>query len=133
MLCPREVTEPALTDTIRLLRSMRKVRQQLRPSFKVWLTAGDEDVVGKGGASLLRGIQKYGSISRAAKELGWSYSFAWLQLRDLEKKLGAPVVLRKRGGEVGGGAELTELAKALLWKYEALEKRVERTINRRAR
>ena len=112
---------------------MRKVRQKLRPSFKVWLTAGDDDVVGKGGASLLRGIQKYGSISRAAKELGWSYSFAWLQLRDLETKLGASVVLRKRGGEVGGGAELTELAKALLWKYEALEKRVERTIKRRAR
>jgi molybdate transport system regulatory protein len=110
---------------------MRQTRQKLHPSFKIWLSAKGEYIIGKGGVSLLRGIQKYGSITKAAKELGRSYNFAWNQLRDMEKKLGAPVVLRKRGGATGGGAELTELARTLLRKYETLEKRIEKTTKRK--
>ena len=110
---------------------MRQTRQKLHPSFKIWLSAKGEYIIGKGGVSLLRGIQKYGSITKAAKELGRSYKYAWDQLKEMEMKLGAPVVLRKRGGATGGGAELTELARTLLRKYETLEKRVERTTSAR--
>jgi len=100
-------------------------------SYKIWLTSKGGHVIGKGGASLLRGIEKYGSISKAAEELGWSYKYAWDQLREMETRLGSPVVVKKRGGESGGGTRLTELAKSLLRKYEDVERRVQRTIGGR--
>jgi molybdate transport system regulatory protein len=80
---------------------------------------------------LFKGIEKNGSISKAAKELGWSYKYAWDQLREMERKLEAPVVIRKRGGATGGGAKLTELAKSLLGKYEETERRVHRAMRTR--
>ncbi len=111
---------------------MRLLRQRLHPSYKIWLTSRGGYVIGKGGASLFKGIEKYGSISKAAEELGWSYKYAWDQLREMESKLGAPVVVRKRGGATGGGAKLTELAKSLLGKYEEIERSVKRTIRARS-
>ena len=100
-------------------------------SYKIWLTSKGGHVIGKGGASLLKSIEKHGSISKAAEELGWSYKYAWDQLREMETRLGSPVVVRKRGGETGGGTRLTALAKSLLRKYEGIERRVQRTMSER--
>jgi molybdate transport system regulatory protein len=107
---------------------MQNSRNTLRPSFKVWLRSGEEDVIGKGGATLLKAIERYGSITKAARELGFSYKFAWDQLTDMEKKLGFPVISTKRGGITRGGAELTGLGRRLLRRYENTEKLVKGTI-----
>lgn len=85
-------------------------------------------MIGKGGVSLLKLIEKHGSIRKAAKELGCSYMFAWVQLEEMERKLGTPVVLTKRGGTTGGGAELTNTARVLLDKYDKIEKSVRKVI-----
>jgi molybdate transport system regulatory protein len=103
-------------------------RQQLHPSFKIWLSVKGGDLIGKGGVSLLKLIEKHGSIRKAAKELGCSYMFAWVQLEEMERKLGTPVVLTKRGGTTGGGAELTNTARVLLDKYDKIEKSVRKVI-----
>ena len=109
------------------MRSMQQ-KHQLHPSFKIWLSVKGVDLIGKGGVSLLRLIQKHGSIRKAAKELGCSYKFAWDQLEDMERKLGTPVVLTKSGGATGGGAELTSTARVLLEKYDKIEKDVRKAI-----
>jgi molybdate transport repressor ModE-like protein len=46
----------------------------------------------------------------------------------MERKLGTPVVLTKRGGATGGGAELTSTARVLLEKYDKIEKGVRKAI-----
>ena len=107
---------------------MQNSRNTLHPSFKVWLTSRGEDVIGKGGATLLKAIERYGSITKAARELGFSYKFAWDQLTDMEKKLGFSVISTKRGGITRGGAELTGLGRSLLRRYENTEKFVKGTI-----
>jgi molybdate transport system regulatory protein len=112
---------------------MQQSRRKLSPSFKVWLITRDRDIIGKGGAELLRAIRKHGSIRKAAMELGFSYKFAWSQLEKMEKRLGGPLVTTERGGVTGGGARLTRLASTVLEEYEAVEELVGKTIQQRSR
>jgi len=93
--------------------------RQLTPSFKVWLKRNRFDVIGEGGASLLRAVEKCGSITAAAKKVGVSYKYAWDRLAEIEKALGQPLLRTRRGGRTGGGgAELTDQAVALLKEYD---------------
>ena len=78
-------------------------------------------VIGEGGASLLRAIGRYGSISEAAKRTGISYKYAWDKLASIEKAIGKPILRRNRGGTSGGGAELTEVAMVLLKDYDRVK------------
>jgi molybdate transport system regulatory protein len=98
--------------------------RKLLPSFRIWLGKDHEYVVGEGGASLLRAIEKYGSISEATKRVGISYRYAWGQLTDIEKVLGQALLKTTKGGKGGGGAELTEAAVALLENYERTKRYV---------
>jgi molybdate transport system regulatory protein len=90
----------------------------ISPSFKIWLGKDHDYVLGEGGATLLRAIDHYGSISEAARQTGVSYRFAWGQLADIEKGLGHPILERRKGGVAGGGAKLTEAAMTLLRNYD---------------
>ncbi|WP_456400869.1 winged helix-turn-helix domain-containing protein [Persephonella sp.] len=93
--------------------------------YKVWLEKDGEIVMGLGREKLLKEIEKQGSISKAAKELGISYKKAWSFLKAMEKRLGTKLVETKRGGEKGGGASLTKEAKDLIKQFEKIVKRFE--------
>ncbi|ACO04613.1 MAG TPA: ModE family transcriptional regulator [Persephonella sp.] len=99
------------------------MRYQIK--YKVWLEKDGEIIMGLGREKLLKEIQKQGSISKAAKELGISYKKAWSFLKAMEKRLGTKLVETKRGGEKGGGAVLTEEAQKLIKEFEKLVKRFE--------
>ncbi len=75
-------------------------------------------------ASLLKAIGKKGSILAAARSLGIPYSRAWETIIRIERVFGEPIIVTRRGGSGGGGAELTELAKKLLEIYTVAEKRM---------
>jgi len=92
--------------------------RKLSPSFKVWLGKDHGYLLGEGGASLLKAIKKYGSISEAARRTKRSYKYAWDQIADIEKMLGQPILQTSIGGATGGGARLTEAATTLLRNYE---------------
>ncbi len=49
---------------------------------------------GKGIDMLLSGIDEYGSLNRAAKELGMAYSKAWRVLRLTEEEFGVQLIAR---------------------------------------
>lgn len=91
---------------------------------KLWVTHGGGTVFGRGRAALLEQIERTGSISAAAREMGLSYRHAWTMITESEKRLSFPLVERTRGGRGGGGARLTENAKRLLEKFRALEEEV---------
>lgn len=68
----------------------------------------------------LAGIDQYGSMHRAAAELGRSYSRIQQRVSELEETLG-PLVTRERGGAGGGGSTLTDNARELLGRFDRLQ------------
>lgn len=92
--------------------------------------AGDEAFMGLGPAWLLRGVEKLGSLSAAARELDMSYSKAHKLVRKLEAALGLPVLTVTRGGSSRGGAALTPEGRRFLERYEALDAAVRREAER---
>lgn len=110
----------------------------LVPKAKLWLELEGEFILGRGGALLLRGIDEHGSISQAVKALPQdalgeiqapSYRFAWGYLRKAEKRLGIPIVEKRRGHRKGpGGTALTTFGKQLLTLYERYADQLKRVL-----
>lgn len=88
--------------------------------------AADDSFMGLGPAWLLRGVEKSGSLSAAARELGMSYSKAHKLVKKLEAALGCQVLAVTRGGAGRGGASLTAAGRKFLERYEALDAAVRR-------
>ncbi|HUT76797.1 MAG TPA: LysR family transcriptional regulator [Polyangia bacterium] len=92
----------------------------MRVCTKVWLE--DEEgklLLGDGRLKILSAIDRAGSLSAAAREIGMSYRAAWGKIRATEKRLGASLVEGVAGGAGHGGATLTPVARKLLLQFEA--------------
>jgi molybdate transport repressor ModE-like protein len=95
---------------------------KLKPCFKLWLETEDGYVFGPGSFELLHGIQEKGTLKAVSEDLNMSYRHAWGIIKEIEEKLGKPIVVSHRGGKVGGGgAELTQAGKELLETYLKLK------------
>jgi molybdate transport repressor ModE-like protein len=95
---------------------------KLKPRFKLWLETEDGYVFGPGSFELLHRIQEKGTLKVAAMELNMSYRQAWGIIKEIEEKIGKPIIVSHRGGKVGGGgAELTQTGKELLETYLKLK------------
>ncbi|MDN5346495.1 MAG: molybdate transport system regulatory protein [Clostridia bacterium] len=95
--------------------------------YKVWLEEG-EHVFGDGLFSLLREIDRLGSINRAAQSLHMSYRQAWGRVKKAEERLGIDLLVTRTGGEDGGGAELTKEGRELMEKYNLFRREVDKAI-----
>ena len=92
----------------------------LLPRLRV--RVGDEVALGPGKAELLELIQRSGSITEAARQMGMSYMRAWTLIRTMNHCFKEPLVLAIRGGRGGGGAELTGTGRNALELYQGMEK-----------
>lgn len=88
---------------------------------KVWLKQEGKNFLGSGKARLLELIDKTGSISKAAKELGMSYKAAWDSVDSMNNLSSEPIIERVTGGKDGGGSKLTPKGKEMLTVFRALE------------
>jgi molybdate transport system regulatory protein len=77
----------------------------------------EEKVFGEGPCDLLEKVAARGSLKKAAEDMGMSYSKAWGLVRRAEKHLGFPLLIRKTGGNEGGGSALTAGAENLIRRY----------------
>jgi molybdate transport system regulatory protein len=77
--------------------------------------------VGPGKIALLEAIERAGSLSQAARNLGMSYRRAWELLASLNASFREPVVVTAIGGRGGGGARLTSFGRDLVGCYRAFE------------
>jgi molybdate transport system regulatory protein len=77
-------------------------RHRLSIRSKVWLEVGGKPVLGEGRKRLLEAIERLGSITRAASEVGISYRRAWSHLQAMESRLRVKLVNTQRGGKHGG-------------------------------
>ncbi len=91
----------------------------LKYAVKLWMVnEKNESVFGDGLAELLEEITKCHSILKAAENLGMSYRYALHRITLAEGRLGQLLVIRVRGGAMGGGSsEVTDLGLDLVERY----------------
>ena len=104
-------------------RAPKKPAAQPAPTarFRLRVTTGDEIAIGPGKISLLEAIGETGSLTAAARQIGMSYRRAWLLLDLLNRSLERPAVTSAKGGEHGGGSELTGVGRKLIGLYRGIE------------
>lgn len=86
----------------------------------VRIDLGEHGKLGPGKLMLLQKIDELGSISAAGREMKMSYRQAWGLIHQLNGAFREPVVRSQAGGEMGGGARLTEFGKLLLMHCNAM-------------
>lgn len=82
----------------------------------------EDKAFGPGMSTLLRNIEKTGSLQGAAQAMNMAYSKAWKILKESEKAWGFALTARETGGRDGGGSTLTPQALELLAAYDAFMK-----------
>ncbi len=92
------------------------------PRFKIWIEKNGRHVLGEGGAEILRTIENFGSIVKAAEKLGISYRKCWNYIKEIEKVVGEKVTYSERGGRKGGKTTLTETGKELLRRFDEMRR-----------
>jgi len=76
-------------------------------NLRVWVENAGRAVLGSGRLELLEGIDRWHSISAAARQMGMSYRHAWQLVQKVNQAAGTPLVVTATGGSDGGGADLT--------------------------
>jgi molybdate transport system regulatory protein len=90
--------------------------------YKIWIEKDGKVVFGRGRENILKAIQEGHSLNNAARKLQMSYRAAWGRLKASEQRTGMKLV------EVDAtekGMHLTPKAKAIIERFEKLEKDVE--------
>jgi molybdate transport system regulatory protein len=94
--------------------TMAELRLQLR------LLLPDGKTFGPGKAELLELIEQHGSIAAAGREMKMSYKRAWTLVEEMNAAFAEPLVIAGRGGAAHGGAQVTDLGRAVLARYRGL-------------
>lgn len=89
--------------------------------LKIHIPKGEESAMGPGKADLLEAIDRIGSISGAAREMGMSYKRAWDLVDTMNRCFKQPLVSTATGGSHGGGAQVTDFGRDILQRYRAME------------
>ena len=117
-------TPAARSGAGRAPRATRDIRS-VQPHLKGWLSLDGEFLVGPRYIKLLEGIGRTGTIREGCIATRMSYRTCLSRLRQMERVLGAPIVITRRGGSDGGHAELTDLARRLIAVYRQWREEVE--------
>ncbi|MDF0716107.1 winged helix-turn-helix domain-containing protein [Muricauda sp. 334s03] len=96
--------------------------------IRCWIDIDGKKFFGTGRAQLLMMIEKNGSLSKAAKEMGMSYRKAWAMVDDMNQRGQQPYVELHKGGIKGGGAELTEVGKKVLASFQKMNDKINETV-----
>jgi molybdate transport system regulatory protein len=97
-----------------------KKKQALKVKSKIWIEFQDEVVFGLGRIKLFEAIEKTGSMSQAAAQLGMSYRAAWGKVTATEERLNLHLVERQQGNR-RNGTRLTPAGKELLLRYASFQ------------
>jgi molybdate transport system regulatory protein len=92
---------------------------------RIAIEIGDRPALGEAGADLLEQISISGSLSEAARQLHYSYRWAWLLVDGMNHAWEQPLVTTATGGKRGGGAQLTDFGRNVLSAYRQLQLQLE--------
>ncbi len=100
--------------------SEANARRPRTPGIRVkWFVA--DETIGVGKIRLPEQVGELGSISAAARQMGMGYRRAWFLITSLQRGFNAPLIKTVRGGNMHGGAAITELGKELVRRFNAYE------------
>jgi molybdate transport system regulatory protein len=104
---------------------------RITPSLRgrVWVENNRAAAMTEAGSDLLEQIQACGSLSEAARRLGFSYRRAWLLLDAMNHAWPQPVVVTAVGGKQGGGARVTEFGLLVLRSYRDVQLQMEHLLD----
>jgi molybdenum ABC transporter molybdate-binding protein len=85
--------------------------------LRVWVERAGRAVLGPEQLDVLEAIDRHGSLSAAAREMGLQYRRVWELVHGMNEAAGKPLVVSTVGGLQGGGASLTPLGR---WAMVAL-------------
>lgn len=94
--------------------------------YKIWIEKDGKVVFGKGRDNILQTIDEQHSLNAAAKKLEMSYRAAWGRLKASEERMGMKLV------DIGvhdKSMQLTPQARAIIGRFEKLEKDVEELLH----
>ena len=97
---------------------MAKTREE-SPILKILL--GAVVALGPGKVALLEAVDRTGSITGAAREMGMSYRRAWKLVDAMNGDFKSPLVIKNAGGAGGGGARVTDAGFGALNRYRSME------------
>jgi len=83
-------------------------------------------LVGRDRIAILEAVAQHGSITEAAKVLGFSYKAAWDAVAAINNLMPRPVLITQTGGRRGGGAVVTEEGQRLIIAFRRLEAKLAR-------
>ncbi|TQI70475.1 molybdate transport system regulatory protein [Gramella sp. Hel_I_59] len=92
---------------------------------KCWIETSGDKFYGPGPHELLRNIKAEGSLSKAAEKMQLSYRKAWEMIRQLNMHSEQPLVILRKGGKTGGGAEVTMHAQEVMEAYNKLQQKLQ--------
>ena len=82
---------------------------------------------GLGPMTLLLKVKEYGSLKKAAEDMSLSYHKALNMVKAAEAGFGCYLMVKKIGGERGGGSTLTPEALRIIETYQAFETRLDQS------
>jgi molybdate transport system regulatory protein len=93
--------------------------------YKIWIEENGKVIFGRGRDNILKSIEEQHSLNAAAKELGMSYRAAWGRLKASEERMDRKLV---ETGTKEKSLHLTAQARAMIKRFEQLEKEVEKIL-----
>lgn len=99
----------------------------MKIKYKIWIEKNGKVVFGKGRDDILKAVDEQSSLNAAAKKLEMSYRAAWGRLKASEERMGMKLV------EIGvkdKSMQLTQKARAIIDRFEKLEKDVEKLLQK---
>jgi molybdate transport system regulatory protein len=98
--------------------------EEPRSDALLLLRGGGRLPVGRDRIAMLQAVAAHGSITAAAKAMGYSYKAVWDGLAAINNLLPRPALQTQSGGRGGGGAILTEEGHRLVAAFFRLEERL---------
>ena len=108
---------------------MPRSRHPPQLKAKIWVEIDGKKALTDDGADLLEQIEATGSLSKAARQLRFSYRRAWMLLDAMNHRWELPLVSTAIGGEGGGGAKLTDLGQRVLRSFRDVQIQIEATLD----
>ena len=103
------------------------------PRLNLWLEIDGQVALSTWRVTLLEAVDRLGSISAAAAELGVPYRRAWQKITEMEQRLGRRLLRTTIGGPRGGGARLTPAARRYIAKFHEFDDGIEADVTARFR
>lgn len=88
---------------------------------KIWVEQAGELVLSDWRIELLEAIDATGSLSAAAALLDVPYRVAWGKIKQIERRLGYPLIKGHSGGASGGSTTITPEGRELALRYRRFQ------------